>query len=51
MLTVMKTLLFDDVVAALRERGSAYGVVDPTEYHSWKDRLAEEFGVPVVSKS
>ena len=48
---ILESLGYDDVVAALRERGSAYGVVDPTEYHAWKSCLTDEFGVPVVSKS
>ncbi|MGN0869480.1 MAG: hypothetical protein ACI4O9_08175 [Akkermansia sp.] len=47
----MDRLTFDMVVAALRERGSACGVVDPTDYHTWKRSLADEFGCPVVSKS
>lgn len=48
---ILESLGYDDVVARIRECGCCCGVVDPTEYHSWKDRLAEEFGVPVVSKS
>lgn len=42
---------YSDVSAALRERGRFHGKVNPKEYHAWKDRLAAEFGCPVVSKS
>lgn len=47
----MSTMLYDDVVAALRGKGKCMGAVNPQEYHAWKARLAEEFGCPVVSKS
>ena len=50
-MSVWNEMKYEDVVAVIREKGCCAGKVDPTEYHSWKERLAEEFGCPVVSKS
>lgn len=42
----------DEVIAALKERGSCWGVVPSTEeYHAWKPLIEEELGAAVVSKS
>lgn len=50
-MSVWNEMKYEDVVAVIREKGCCAGKVNPTEYHSWKARLAEEFGCPVVSKS
>lgn len=45
------TLSYEDVLAGLQGSGTAIGAVNPTEYHSWKKKLAAALGCPVVSKS
>lgn len=47
----MNRLTYEQVVAQLKANGCAAGVVNPTEYHAWKGKLAEELGMPVTSKS
>ncbi|MCQ2439404.1 MAG: PD-(D/E)XK nuclease-like domain-containing protein [Oscillospiraceae bacterium] len=48
----MKTVGYNDVVAALKARGCCIGLVkEPKAYHKWKKLLAKEFDCPCVSKS
>lgn len=47
----MNRVTYEQVVAQLKTSGCAAGQVNPTEYHAWKGRLAEELGMPVTSKS